>query len=236
MRERLLRCSAIRDEYARSIETCIEQTPKPEPGQRFRQVPHVIGLTAFAESYLYEAKNFLRDLLSLFAAVYQCDLKEASAFASLKDTGDGDLVKWAAERFGDDHRLTRLLRSDQDWIAEVIRKRNAVEHPGGYSGTLELHNIRVHPEEPDKFILPTWGRTGCPHSYVLTDFDALLENLLTLAEDLLAEVALIESGIAELRVYQIAETERDKACPIRLRVGLSAEFMKTHFPSGQSTQ
>jgi hypothetical protein len=57
---------------------------------RGRQIPHIIDLKGTAENFLYEAKNYLRDLLELLRIAYGCKLKNASDFA--KDEGDSDVV------------------------------------------------------------------------------------------------------------------------------------------------
>jgi hypothetical protein len=57
---------------------------------RVRQIPHIIDLKGTAENFLYEAKNYLRDLLELLRIAYGCKLKNASDFA--KDEGDSDVV------------------------------------------------------------------------------------------------------------------------------------------------
>jgi hypothetical protein len=82
---------------------------------RVRQIPHVIDLEGTAERFLYEAKNFLRDLLQLFRIVYKCELKDASDFTNLKDKGDSNVVKWATATFGTDDDLTKLLKTEQTW-------------------------------------------------------------------------------------------------------------------------
>jgi hypothetical protein len=155
LKERLLRCHQFRDDLVSRINSSIETQQPPQNDNRIREVPHVIGLQGIAEGFLYEAKNYLRDLLNLFRIVYGCKLADASAFTNLKEDGDSELVTWAAATFGPDGDLTRLLITEQEWVAEPIRMRNAVEHPGGFSGTLTLNNIRIDPNQPDSYIPPT---------------------------------------------------------------------------------
>ena len=196
----------------------------PEQGdKRIRAVPHIIGLQKIAEGFLYDAKNYLRDLLAFFRILYDCKLNEASAFADLRGKGESEIVKWAASKFGNDHELTRLLRSEDAWCAELIRKRNAVEHPGEKSGSLTVENIRRSPD-PDRYIPPTWIRTGSEESSILKDMDTCLDNMLTLAEDLLAFAVLDKSKFKQIAIRQIPVEDRDPKCPVRLRVGLSPEF------------
>ena len=41
---------------------------------------------------------------------------------------------------------------------------------------------------PDAYIMPTWQRSGCPESSIVADMDTELHNMLTLAEDFLADL------------------------------------------------
>jgi hypothetical protein len=104
--------------------------------------------------------------------------------------------------------------------------RNAVEHPGGLSGTLMLNNIRIDQNQPNSYIPPTWARTGRPNSNIVKDMDGTLDNVLTLAEDLLVGVVMDKSKSKQIiTVYEIP-SDRDPNCPIRLRVGLSPQLEK----------
>jgi hypothetical protein len=226
LKERLLRCHRFRDDLVKLINASVETKRPPQNDKRIREVPHVIGLQGIAEGFLYEAKNYLRDLLNLFRIVYGCKLTDAGAFTNLKGDGDSEIVTWAASTFGLDGDLTKLLRTEQEWVAEPIRMRNAVEHPGGLSGTLTLNNIRIDPNQPDSYIPPTWARTGRPDSNIVKDMDCGLDNMLTLAEDLLVSVVMDKSKSKKLiTVFEIPSEDRDPKCPIRLRVGPSPEVL-----------
>jgi hypothetical protein len=233
--ERLLRCHQLRDDLVSRIGSTIESQRSPQSDKRAREVPNVIGLQGAVEGFLYEAKNYIRDVLNLFRIVYGCELTDASAFTNLKGEGDSELVTWAASTFGPDSDFTELLRTEQDWLAEPIRMRNAVEHPGGLSGRLTFNNIQIDSNNPDSYILPTWGRTGRPQSDVVNDMDCGLENMLTLAEDLLAFVAVDKSQSKKLiTVREIPIEDRDPKCPTRLRIELSHEVIEPL--SRQATQ
>jgi hypothetical protein len=225
--ERLLRCHQFRDDLVNRINASVEGKQPIQSENRIQEVPQVIGLKGIAEGFLYETKNYLRDLIDLFRITYGCKLTDASAFTNLKGVGDSEIVTWAASTFGQDSDLTKLLRTEQAWVAEPIRMRNAVEHPGGFSGTLTLHNIRIDPNKADSYIPPTWARTGRPDSSIVNDMDCCLDNMLTLAEDLLIGVMLDKSKSRNLiAVYEIPSEDRDPSCPIRLRVGLSPELLR----------
>jgi aspartyl-tRNA(Asn)/glutamyl-tRNA(Gln) amidotransferase subunit B len=227
--QRLLECQEARDSLAKKMADAVEAQSEQQDA-RIREVPHIIGLQKIAEGFLYSAKNYLRDMLKLFEIVYDCKLRDASDFADLKETGESELVKWAKARFGNDHELTNLLRSENEWSSELIRKRNAVEHPGGKSGKLIIENIRVSPE-PKRYIPPTWARTGKSESSILTDMDVNIDNMLTLAEDLLAFTVRDQSKFKHIVIAEIPAQSRDQSCPIRLRVGLSPELSAKFSPA-----
>jgi aspartyl-tRNA(Asn)/glutamyl-tRNA(Gln) amidotransferase subunit B len=220
--QRLLECHKTRDLLVQRMLESVEKASK-QHGNQVREVPHIIGLQKIVEGFLYDAKNYLRDLLALFQILYDCDLKEASAFADLKEKGESKLSEWASSKFGDAHPLTKLIRSEECWSSELIRKRNAIEHPDEKSGSLNVENIRLSPE-PDRYVPPTWVRTGGPDGDILKDMEVYLDNMLTLAEDLLAAAvleALIPMGLV---IQEIPVELRDKNCPMRLRVVNSPEL------------
>jgi hypothetical protein len=221
---RLLQCHKCRDEIIQLMNESVSNL-KNQSNANIREVPHVIGLEALVGQFLYEAKNYIRDLLQLFEIIYGCGLKDASAFADMKNRGDGDFVSWTIEKFGNGNSLTEMARADQGWIGEIIRSRNALEHPGGLSGTLAIENIRVNPTKSDTYISPTWHRTGKSESDILKDMDCNLDNLLTFGEDLLVEVVRRAESSKMVSFYQIPVEERNPVCPVRIRVDLSPEVL-----------
>lgn len=226
LKDRLLRCHQFRDDLVAKVNSAVEAQPVVQSDKRIREVPHIVDLQSSTESFLYAVKNYLRDLLNLFRIVYGCKLTDASAFTNLKGNGVSDLVSWAISTFGADGDLTKLLKTEQEWVAEFIRMRNAVEHPAGLSGTLTLNNIRVVPNQPNSYIPPTWARTGRPESNIVEDMDTCLNNMLTVAEDLLVGVVMDKSKAKNLiTVYETPVQDRDSACPIRLRIGPSQEML-----------
>jgi hypothetical protein len=221
---RLLRCHQARDEIVRLMNESIGGITQQD-GSRMREVPHVINLEGLVAQFLYEAKNYIRDLLGLFETVYGCRLKDASAFADMKNKGECEFVKWANEKFGAQNSLSEMVMTDQGWIGEVIRSRNAVEHPGGLSGTLTIQNIRLDPQRAGAFIAPTWQRTGNPENSIVEDMDCGLENLLTLGEDLLIEVVKRGERAELISFYLIPVEERRPECPVRIRASFSPEVL-----------
>lgn len=221
--QRLLDCHQFADTLEEKLSACSAEWSSQHEG-RVRMIPTVIGLVGIAESFLYASKNYLRDLLRLFQILYECHLKDASDFADLKGLGDSALVKWSDSKFGADDSITVLLRTEQEWTGKFIRMRNAIEHPGGKSGTLFIQNIRAHPTEVRGLIPPSWGLEPTQQSDILRDMRVGLDNFLTLAEELLADAVLRDPILPNLRLYERPVKDRDPSCPVRLFVGLTPEF------------
>ncbi|MEL6362451.1 MAG: hypothetical protein AAFR21_15345, partial [Pseudomonadota bacterium] len=120
------------------------------------------------------------------------------------------------------HEICKMLKLDSNWIAEIIRKRNAIEHPEGHSGKMQFTNIQ---RAADGFVLPTWNRTTGKKSQILEDIDACLWNSLTFAEDILVNCIREKPAFPHIDLAEIPEADRDPAMPIRLRVVPTAELM-----------
>lgn len=220
LKPHLLTCHEILDRLQTSLKESVEKLA-PQSDPRVRSIPYVPNLEVEAASFLYEVKNYLRDLLGLLRIFFGCNLKDASALYNAQGSGDSPVVAWASEQFGDKDKLTELLRSEQEWVEEWIRMRNAVEHPGEKSGTLIIHNVRPHPKE---LIAPAWSRDNRPEGDIFTDMQTGLHNMLTVAEELL--IACIEKTTPHKIVtfYEIPEEKRNPDCPERFRIGLLPEF------------
>ncbi len=176
-------------------------------------VPYLIKLEPRVENYLYSYKSALRELSNIFNYFFGTNFNEARF---------DKILKWSVEYFGEENELSRLLKEDQClWIQKVIAMRNAVEHPGGYSGYLHMHNFELLPENhPDypKLVEPTWHLNDEPKVSIAKDLLTNTDNLLTFCEDMLV-VCMMNKGIPDiLRVIEIPEIERNNSAPIRLRM------------------
>jgi nitrate reductase NapAB chaperone NapD len=225
LQQRLLNCHDI---FTRLQQATVESALKAENDQKNAQgniivVPVVVGLDGEAEAFLYQTKNYIRDLLNVFRIFFGYENINAAALYDATGKSDSAVVRWASKEFGEDDELTRLLRTEQAWIEQCIRMRNAVEHPDGYSGRLIIQNIM--PRTGGGFHYPTWNLEGKPESDIYTDMTTTMDNLLTVAEDLL--VICIKKMILfpTIAFYEIAERDRDPDIPQRLNVGLQPEII-----------
>ncbi|WP_336489974.1 hypothetical protein [Methylobacterium nigriterrae] len=220
--EHLLRCHEHRDTLFERLAKSVEEVGQHKD-PRVREVPHVSGLDGIAEGFLVDVKKFLRDLLTVFQLTYGYEPKDASDLADVKGRGYSDVGKWAESTFGPDDNLTAMLKAEANWVTELVKMRNAVEHPADRSGTLTIRNVRLHPDG-DGWVRPTWQRTGKPEQDILSDMDTAMDSLLTLAEEVLVAIVLKRRTFEHVTVFEVPEASRDPICPIRFVVNLEASF------------
>jgi hypothetical protein len=223
MAERLLKCHEAQARLVAALKTATDEF-RPSENPRVRNVPHVAGLRGEVETFLYEAKNYLRDLLGVIDLFFDKMFGEASAFYDPKAKGGSDLVVWATAQFGAADPFTTMLIQEQGWAGELIRKRNAVEHPGGKSGTLVIENFTPLPD--GRFGLPRWHRDTDPPVGLFPDLETLLDNLLTLGEDMLVSCIHHRTRHEIIQFVQIPVAERQAECPQRITVQIDHSKLK----------
>lgn len=187
-----------------------------------RSFPFVIGMEDEVNTFLYEAKLYLRDALRVLNIFFGADFTDASRLVSWIEKGktrDAKVIKWAADMFGADDNFTQMLRSEEPWVSDIIKFRNAVEHPD--AGTkMILENYRAIPGGQRD---PSWRREGKEarrESLLFRDLDVLLENLLTFGEDLLVW-SIRKRPISPNVGFQLIPAEqRKRECPVRIRTVL----------------
>jgi hypothetical protein len=206
---RLLRCFDTWNELKRK-QNELEAEACPSGNPQTTHIPHLVDLDRTAEMFLYEAKNFLRDISIVFVPLGPIKFTKESKASHLGK----EAIHWAECNFGNSDRLTKFLRRYQSWIDHVIRMRNAVEHPGGRSGRLYVENFKHVGNTVQR---PTWRLNGDPPLEVITDMGNLCEGLLLYAEDLLA--LLVEKHLPEIvQIVEIPELERNCQIPKRLNL------------------
>jgi hypothetical protein len=216
LKNRLLKCH---EGYARLKAAAKETLEVGHVGSAESHIqPYLIGRENEAETFLYESKNYFRDLLRVINVFFGTGFHEASNFCATSGRGDGKVSKWAGQQFGPTDSFTGLLRSEQAWIGELIRKRNAVEHPGQKSGALTIKNFQPAPD--GLVVSPSWYRDSLPPTDVLADIDTAMDNMLTLAEDVLVACITKTAKFSIIDFTAIPEKDRNPKCPIRIRVQL----------------
>ena len=218
---RLIRCFDIAQ---RLKAQCAEAEGKHEPGDnpKARHIPHVIGLEQEAETFLYEAKNFLRDVAVIVNATFGTTFNEASQFTK-KKASKSKITKWAESTFGLDDRFTQFFRVHEGWIGEVVRMRNAVEHPGGWSGT--LHIVNYEPMPDGSIRRPVWHIDNEAPSRLVEDMEGLCEQMLVFADELIA--LIVDRNLhPAFQLYEIPEDKRDPQVPKSFVVSLSPDLAR----------
>jgi len=213
LKRRLLKCHEALVRLINELNSTVEECGFKEDGSS-KYEPHVIGLVGEVETILYEAKNYLRDLLGILKVYFDCECDEASYLYDPKGVGVSRLAKWASGQFGEDDPFTKMLITEHEWTEDVIRRRNAVEHPGGISGTLHIHNFTR--SEDGRYVLPTWNRDDNEPKGLYPDLECILENLLTLAEDLLVSCNVHRTKYKIIQYVEIPEEDRNLECPVRV--------------------
>jgi len=225
IRPRLLQSYEINQELLSDLKKIDEEIEKEgvhiQASGRVTTIPQIMKLKERCENYLYNAKSALRDLSGIFEPLFRKKFNEARY----------DKVHiWAKKKFGEDDNLTKIIKQGHDlWIKKVISMRNAVEHPGGHSGQLHIHNIELT-TSPDSqkvlFVDPTWHLNNEPRVSISKDFNKFIWSLLEFAEDILVLSLEKFDNKFPIVVAQILEEERNPECPVRLSMILKEELMK----------
>jgi hypothetical protein len=225
---RLIRCWDIWEKLAGECDK-LEREHQPPQNKQVATIPSVVGLQHVVETFLYEAKNFIRDLTGVINAGYGTVFDQASEFCEAK--GGGKIRRWAVGHFGPEDRLTRFLALHETWLWEVVQMRNAVEHPKGRSGMLHVANYEMVPEG---ILRPTWHREANQPTYIVSDMAILCDHMLRFAEELTIYIIEKHLHLNMLQIYEIPESERNAHCPRRFDIGLTENMAKqfaAHFSS-----
>jgi len=221
---RLITCYEILETVKSEINQITNEIKKSgleiQPGGSTITLPQVSKLEEKVESFLYNAKSALRDLSQIFKVFYKKEFDHSRYH---------EIQQWAEREIGLESPLAKLLADDQLWIKSLVSKRNAVEHPRGYSGYLHIQNYQLHGrfEEGNASIQePTWHLNDEKPCLIADDLNTYLWNLLEFSEDLLAVCLMSLEEKFPLVIGTVPEEERDPECPIRLRVTLDPEKIR----------
>jgi hypothetical protein len=222
--KRILKIDDLVGRLIESLKNADQEMTDDKASGRTNHLPQIMGIEGEVETFLYEAKNILRTLLNVINIAFDMKFKEASAFYDTKGDRRGKVVVWATKELGPDHNFTKMLITEQPWVADLIQRRNAVEHPGELSGWLHIDNITLHAS--GKMIPPLWRRNDGPGYNLIADLETGLINLCTFAEDVLVEVVRHTFKSPVLGFFEIPVAERDPECPVRIKVGLDPAKVK----------
>lgn len=219
VKDRLIACynnyKYILDEI-RNIDLEISNRKSDVKKKSYIEIPTIIDLNHKCEDFLYQSKSALRDLCKLFNIFFDESFEEARY---------DKIYEWAKGKFGENDNLTILLKGDHDsWIRKIISMRNAIEHPGGRSGSLNIKNIET--SSGNMFSVPTWKLNEQAEGSILLDMNTFINYMLEFCEDLL--IVILEKKndrFTQITFIEIPKEERDPKCPIRITLGINPEFM-----------
>lgn len=209
---RLLECEQIYNELKNEILIITDglnnKGLKTQSSGRVVEVPSIMRLNQRTEQFLYSAKSALRDLSKIFNLFYDTDFNEARY---------DKVLTWTNRELGKESKLSKMIKNDHDlWIEKIVKMRNAIEHPGGYSGTLNIHNFEILADNSVR--VPSWHRNDEDRVSISDDMGVFIFNFLEFAEELLI-FCLIETSIPEiLGIAEIPVDQRNPECPIRFKI------------------
>jgi hypothetical protein len=224
LQKKLLRCWEIEERFKKEFAAAVGKYKPPAAANAPVEVPQIARLEEECHNFLYEAKNYIRDLLQVVNHLYGTTFVEASEFSRAKK-GSQSLVEFAEKTFGADDGKTKFLKEAVPSVEELIAMRNAVEHPEGLSGKLVIANFTVGADR--KLDEPTWhrekdGKLVAEPSSIRADMEACIHNLLTLGEDVFVSWASDHLQVpAMMRVAFIPEDRRNPLCSIKWTVTAS---------------
>jgi len=164
LQKKLLRCWEIEDRFKKEFAAAIGKYKPPAAANAPVEIPQIARLDGECHNFLYEAKNFIRDLLQVVNLFYGTTFEEASEFSRAKK-GSQSLVEFAEKTFGADDGKTKMLREAGPSIEELISMRNAVEHPDGFSGKLRIANFTLGADRKIDEPTVALGNLTIPHVY-----------------------------------------------------------------------
>lgn len=218
---RLLSCEKIAIELNSEIDEVLrvikETGLKKQANGMVLEVPHILRLEERIEAYLYNAKSCLRDVLKIYNIVFGASFSEARY---------DQAIRWAGEKFGENDSLTKFLKLDHDrWIQTLVKMRNAIEHPGGYSGYLNIHNFDIKTENVQVAITePSWNLNDEIPTSIRGDIQVFVNNILELSEDVVLSVLDKVGKPPMFIILEIPEDQRNEDAPIRFRIALAQEL------------
>ena len=226
LQPKLVRCWEIQQRFRKEFNAAVDGYSPSAHGLP-TQIPQIGRLAEECHNFLYEAKNYIRDLLSVANLLYGTSFKDASEFGRAKK-GKLSLAQWASKTFGSADPKAMFLQEAVTVVGYLIDARNAIEHPGGHSGTLRVRNFELEPD--GRLGEPVWdrekdGKIVHAISSIRADMDTTIDNLLILGEDVLVSWAADHLKAPQwMRVALVPPEQRDRQCPVKFVVTVSAEL------------
>lgn len=222
---KLLVCHQIERRAWQNLEmTVLESIAAQERG--FHSMPFQIDLEEEATLFLMQGKQFIRDLVPLINLLFDAALEpKAEEVASVKRGQLSRFQQWAATAHPGRTDFHRWLERHVEWMAELSRRRNAVEHPNDRSGTMRFENFTI--SEDGELVRPRWWREGSTDEApedVAADLEVFVEQLLRFSEELLLWAALLSPRGQMIQFDEIPLEDRNPDAPKRFRCRLIVPY------------
>jgi hypothetical protein len=218
----------IRDRYESEFQRQIESYKKQVPNAQMIEVPCITTLDQDCRNFLYEAKNFLRDLMQLVNFLYGTKFNDASDYLPAKRAKPrSSVVSFAEQTFGSTDPRTIFLKKLAPDVDCIVTYRNAVEHPNGYAGPLEIRNFQLI---DGKLAEPCWWLpkdVNAKPAPIRADLTPIIATVLTLAEDIFVSWAahnLKSPNFSQIKL--IPKEQRDPNKPVKYVVDATDELLR----------
>ncbi|MFA9396357.1 MAG: hypothetical protein ACERJ1_16835 [Halodesulfovibrio sp.] len=193
--------------------------------RRVLNVPHIPALEPEVHNILYGLKNYTRDLTKIINTFFDTSFDEASDFRKRpKDGAPGKILAWSINTWGDGSPTTIFFSSVQELMEHVIPKRNAVEHPDGFSGCLNIQNYQMIDGE---LIQPVWYLNDDQPSCLYSDLEGLLGQMLIFGEEVVVACVELHRKETVMMLQVIPEEKRNPTCPKRVQYVIDPYFLKS---------
>ena len=208
----LIHCWEIEEKYRRAFNQQVQSYEDSMKSGKRGLLPFIPPLEQECHNFLYEYKNFVRNLLGVFNILYGTAFIGAGQFYP-KNIKQDSVIKYAESEFGISDPKTIFLKDAETNIRSYLAMRDAVEHPGGGCGTLRVSNF----VQGSDLIVdePCWWReengNEIDKNSIRLGFEIGIHDLLTLAEDILISWAnehLLIPG--RMHIIHIPKEQRKK--------------------------
>jgi hypothetical protein len=205
--------------HRNNIFKIIEQTAKSTPPEMALQnrdhfvQDYSTGIDKEFEAFLMQGKSYLDVLAKLLRPLFKINLHSfgesgESVINALRNNVPGAKDNPRVER------VIKLIQDDQEWIKRWFKsERDTISHYRWLEHT-GLVFAPVEGDGPRKVLLPVLP-DGTPLHIIA---DAMLENLLSFAEDLVCLLCSVKF-VPGIDLALIPEEERDKEHPRKFRLG-----------------
>lgn len=228
--QRLLDCESasffIYDNTMKLMPECDRLIELHKKTNSMPPLPKIPDIETYVSGFLFNGKLLLTEAFGFMHDFFGMPYNERNNAHFDKH------VTWLRERFGENNSLSKMVSQDLQWIQILSECSNAVRHPEK-GQRIEISNIGIR--AGNKFSAPSWqydltkkalGRLP-EHVDLVSDLNTYCNNLSSFLEQLLlVSIDEIFKKTGRYAIYQHADHELNRDCPIKFYIGLSEAFRK----------